>query len=281
MQENTEPKKTEGSEVPEEETETNSKETLENNPTDSSQSDVEFEEHDGEILQPEKKKNTGYGFLILIILFLTGGSGYLYYTDRVPTKAAQLIKPILNKLNLPLVKVEPSFPTAEKLVSEVNKQSPPQEIQEEAPTPEKETVTEIAPRVSEDKMEKHISGSQSGFSKQVIESDNNAKISGTSTEVNQAKMEEIKETEEPEEIKEKPMKELTPAVITQKEPTRDIGKPSQNFIEESIQEKEKERNKAVQAYLDFFEASLLKLFGLAKTGFIKGKDLLEKFLKKN
>ena len=48
MQENTESEKPEGSEVPEEKAETNSEETLENNHTESSQSDVEFEEHDGD-----------------------------------------------------------------------------------------------------------------------------------------------------------------------------------------------------------------------------------------
>ena len=77
------------------------------------------------------------------------------------------------------------------------------------------------------------------------------------------------------------MKEPTAAVITPTEPNHDIEKPSQNLIEEPIQEKKKERNKAVQAYLDFFEASLLKLVELVKTGFIKGKDLLEQFLNKN
>jgi len=281
MQENTESEKPEGSEVPEEKTETNSEETLENNPTDSNQSDVEFEEHDGEILLPEKKKNSRYGFLIFIILLLTSGSGYMYYTDQVPAKVAQWIKPLLNKLHLSLAKVKPTLPIAEKFVSEVEKQSPPQEIQTETLAVDKETVTEITPRVSEYQMKKHISGAQSGISKEVIESDNNAKISGTSTEVNQAKMEAAKVTEEPEKIKEKPMKEPTTAVITPTEPNRDIEKPSQNLIEEPIQEKKKERNKAVQAYLDFFEVSLLKLVEWVKTGFIKGKDLLEQFLNKN
>jgi len=281
MQDNTESEKPEGSEVPEDKAEINSEETLENNPTESYQNDVEFEEHDGEVLPPEKKKNSRYGFLILIILLLTSGSGYIYYTDRVPTKVAHWIKPLLNKLNLPLAKDKPLLPTSEKLVSEVEKQSPPKGIQKEILAVEKETATEIAPRVSKYQMEKHISGRQSGISKEVIESNNNAKISGTSTEVNQVKMEEAKETEEPKKIKEKFKKEPITTVITPIEPTRDIEKPSQNFIEEPIQEKVEERNKAVQSYLDFFEASLLKLVELVKTGFIKGKDLLKQFLNKN
>jgi len=281
MQENTESEKPEGSEVPEEKAETNSEETLENNPTESYQSDVEFEEHGGEVLPPEKKKNGRYRFIIFIILLLASGSGYIYYTDRVPRKVAQWIKPLLNKLDLPLAKFKPPLPIAEKFISEVEKQSPPQETPTETLAVDKETATEIAPRVSEYQMEKHISGAQSGIRKEVIESDNNAKISGTSTEVNQAKMETAKETEEPEKIKEKPMKEPTTAVIKPTEPNREIKKPSQNLIEEPIQEKKKERNKAVQAYLDFFEASLLKLVELVKTGFTKGKDLLEQFLNKN
>ena len=94
-------------------------------------------------------------------------------------------------------------------------------------------------------------------------------------------MEQEKNTEKPEELKGTPVKEPAPAVITPGKPTRDIEKSSKKNFEEPVQQKEKERNKAVQAYLDFFEASLLKLGELVKIGFVKGKVLLEHILNKN
>ena len=72
----------------------------------------------------------------------------------------------------------------------------------------------------------------------MIESNNNAKISGTSTEVNQVKTEEAKETEEPKKIKEKFKKDPITTVITPIEPTRDIEKPLQKFKEEEQRKKE-------------------------------------------
>ena len=78
MQENIESEQPNGSEVPEEET--SSEETTENSPTQSSGSDSEFEEHDGEVLPPENKKNSGCGILIFIILLLT----FLKISCRMP-----------------------------------------------------------------------------------------------------------------------------------------------------------------------------------------------------
>ena len=191
-----------------------------------------------------------------------------------------MIEPILNKLNPSLSKILP-LPPHEKSVSEVEEQSPPDAIKEEIHTPKKETTMEIASPLFKDQTEKHISGSQFVTSIKAIEPDNITNISGAYTEVNKAKMKQVKKQEEPEELKETSVKESVPTVIIPEEHNRDIEKPSEKFREEPVHTKEKERNKAVQAYLDFFEASLLKLVELVKTGFIKGKDLLKQFLNKN
>jgi len=278
MQENTESEKPEGSEVPEE-AETSSEETPENSPHESSNNDSEFEEHEVEVLPPEKKKNSGCGFLIIFLFLLASVSG-LYYTDKIPKTVVQLIEPLLNKLNPSLSKIPP-LPPHEKYVSEVEEQSPPDAIEEEIHTPKKETTTEIASPLSKDQTEKHISGSQFVTSIKAIEPDNITNISGAYTEVNKAKMKQAKKQEEPEELKETSVKESVPTVIIPAEHNRDIEKPSEKFREEPVQTKEKERNKAVQAYLDFFEASLLKLGELIKTGFVKGKNLLEQLLNKD
>jgi len=307
MQENIESEKPDDSEVPEE-AENSSEETPKNNPTESSESESKFEEHDGEVLPPEKKKNSGCGVLIFIILILTGGSGYLYYTDQVPAKAAKLIEPLLKKLNPIITKVTPQLPPTKKPSPEIEKQSLPHAIEREVPIPEKETATEIAPSISknqtkehisgsqseiskektvkiittpsENQKEEHISGSQSETSKEIIESDNITNISGASTEVNHIEIKQTKGTEESKDLKETTVEESTPS-INPIESTRYIEKRSQNFKEEPVQQTETGRNKAVQAYLDFFETSLLKLGELVKTGFVKGKDLLEQFLKKH
>ena len=279
MQENIEPEKPDDSEVPEE-AENSSEETPKNNPTESSESESKFEEHDGEVLPPEKKKNSGCGVLIFIILILTGGSGYLYYTDQVPAKAAKLIEPLLKKLNPIITKVTPQLPPTKKPSPEIEKQSLPHAIEREVPIPEKETATEIAPSISKNQTKEHISGSQSETSKEIIESDNITNISGASTEVNHIEIKQTKGTEESKDLKETTVEESTPS-INPIESTRYIEKRSQNFKEEPVQQTETGRNKAVQAYLDFFETSLLKLGELVKTGFVKGKDLLEQFLKKH
>jgi len=279
MQENIESEKPDDSEVPEE-AENSSEETPKNNPTESSESESKFEEHDGEVLPPEKKKNSGCGVLIFIILILTGGSGYLYYTDQVPAKAAKLIEPLLKKLNPIITKVTPQPPPTKKPSPEIEKQSLPHAIEREVPIPEKETATEIAPSISKNQTKEHISGSQSETSKEIIESDNITNISGASTEVNHIEIKQTKGTEESKDLKETTVEESTPS-INPIESTRYIEKRSQNFKEEPVQQTETGRNKAVQAYLDFFETSLLKLGELVKTGFVKGKDLLEQFLKKH
>jgi hypothetical protein len=48
--------------------------------------------------------------------------------------------------------------------------------------------------------------------------------------------------------------------------------PKPNPPPEPDQLEEGKRNEAVQAYLDFFESSLVKIGELIKTGFVKGKD---------
>ena len=105
-------------------------------------------------------------------------------------------------------------------------------------------------------------------------------ISGASTDINHTEIKQAKGTQESKDLKATTVKEPAPS-INPMGSARDIEKHSQNFKEESVQQTETRRNKAVQAYLDFFEASLLKLGELVKTGFVKGKDLLQQFLNKN
>ena len=298
MQENTESENPDGSEVPKE-ADTHLEEKQEN--------ESEFEEHDAEVIQPEQKKKNGCGFFILVLLLLAGGIGYLYYTNQVPTKIIQWVKPIINKLNLPLGKLTPS-PPAEKSAPNIEKQNSSSTLDEETFVPEQETKVEIPSAPSgdkteehisgsqsenendtvaeptlpsiENKTEKHISGSQSETISEVIEPNNKANISGASIKFEQLKKEEEK-IEKHEEIKDTPTKEPVLSIPTPLEPPPDLEKPSKTNFEEPIQKREKERNQAVQEYLDFFEASLLKLAELIKTGFSLGKDFVVNFLNKN
>ena len=105
-------------------------------------------------------------------------------------------------------------------------------------------------------------------------------ISGASTDINQTEIKQAKGTQKSKDLKATTVKEPAP-IINPMGSARDIEKHSQNFKEEPVQQTGTRRNKAVQAYLDFFEASLLKLGELVKTGFVKGKDLLQQFLNKN
>ena len=278
MQENTESEKPEDSEIPEE-PETSSEVTSENDPPDSPDTDPAFEEHDGEVLPPEKKKSNGFGFFILTLILLTGGSGYLYYTDQIPPKIMQWVEPLIKKLNPPHEEVASPRPS-QSWVSEVEEKNPTPAIPKEIPSPPKETVIEIVPPLSEE--HEHISGSESEPVMEVIEPDLLANISGTTTEVKP-------EEEEPEEFKEEPVIEPVPIVAAPKpsapvavaapESSSYAERPSQKIVEEPVQQKE--RSEAVQSYLDFFEATLATVGELIKTGFVKGKDFLMQFLKRN
>ena len=146
---------------------------------------------------------------------------------------------------------------------------------------ENDTVAEpILPSI-ENKTEEHISGSQSESISEVIEPNNKANISGASIKVEQSKIEEEEKIEKHEEIKDTPTKEPVLSMPTPLEPIPDLEKTSKTNFEEPIQKREKERNQAVQEYLDFFETSLLNLAELIKTGFSLGKDFVVNFLNKN
>ena len=82
----------------------------------------------------------------------------MFYTDRVPTTAVLWIEPFLNKLNPPLATFTPQFSVTERSVPEVKEQSPNHAIEEGNPVSEKETVTKIAPSLSENQNKEHISG---------------------------------------------------------------------------------------------------------------------------
>ena len=209
-----------------------------------------------------------------------------------------MIETLLNKLNPLLAKVTPQLPTTKKPVPEIEKQSLPHAIEGKIPVPEKKTATGIAPSTSIDETKEHISGSQSEISKEkafetiatpsenqkeehisgsqsetsteIIEPDNMTNISGASTKVNHTEIKQAKGTQESKDLKATTVKEPAP-IINPMGSARDIEKHSPNFKEEPVQQTETRRNKAVQAYLDFFEASLLKLGELVKTGFVKGK----------
>lgn len=68
----------------------------------------------------------------------------------------------------------------------------------------------------------------------------------------------------------------TSNTIPHTQPTPNIEEPK--FAEAPTQFKKNEKNKAVQAYLDFFETTLVKIGELIKTGFAKGKGFLIKSL---
>ena len=86
--------------------------------------------------------------------------------------------------------------------------------------------------------------------------------------------------EEPENIEADNADEIftppAPTTIPHTQPTPDIEEPK--FAEAPKQFKKNEKNKAVQAYLDFFETTLVKIGELIKVGFAKGKGFLIKSL---
>ena len=250
MQEKTE--KPEDSDVPEEE----------ENPSDIEESselsedESSFEEHDGEVIPAEIKKQSGCGFLILTLLLLTCGSGYLYYTDQIPPQIMQRIKPLINlqpKQHNKIVRSPVVSPPEKEPVTIEEKP-----IFEESQSIEEEPSNKKASSPSLET--EHISGSPTGPISEPTEVDHPVEISGNTTPL----VEPVDEVVEEEPEGQERFVERTP-IYTPPEPTPPL---------EPDQLEEGEKNEAVKAYLDFFESSLVKIGELIKTGFVKGKDFL-------
>ncbi len=234
MQENNESEKPEDPDAPEKEITSSDAEgtpPLEN--SDSLESDSQFEEHDGEILNPDKKKKSGCGFFLFILFLLGGGGGYLYYTDQVPLIVTEWMEPLLQTQNPQRIQGTPR-------VSE--KPGPNIESKPISP-PFSEEVAAIPPA--------RISGNSNLIEREI-----------------EPLEEEPEEEANQEQVRETSPRRVTPPPAPQATPATEEAEQQ----EETIQK----RNEAVQAYLDFFETTLVKIRELIKTGFSKGKDYLKK-----
>jgi len=287
MQENTESKKPNEAKTPEKEEEL-SDEKPTSKPSESSESEPSFEEQEGEVPPPEKKKSSRYGLFLFILLLLTGGGSYLFYTDQIPPQIKEWIEPLLKppEQRLARIKPAPAPRPPKKIISGVKEKVPDPTIQKETVIVEEKSVPKITPSPSN---EERVSGSQTKTIPEVKEagSDYPDKVAGTSTFIEpklETLVEETKAEIIPEESKNIEVEEHadeifappTPATIPHTQPTPNIEEPK--FAEAPTQFKKNEKNKAVQAYLDFFETTLVKIGELIKAGFAKGKGFLIKSL---
>ena len=287
MQENTESKKPNEAKTPEKEEEL-SDEKPTSKPSESSESEPSFEEQEGEVPPPEKKKSSRYGLFLFILLLLTGGGSYLFYTDQIPPQTKEWIEPLLKppEQRLARIKPTPAPRPPKKIISGVKEKVPDPTIQKETAIVEEKSVPKITPSPSN---EERVSGSQTKTIPEVKEagSDYPNKVAGTSTFIEpklETLVEETKAEIIPEESKNIEVEEHadeifappTPATIPHTQPTPNIEEPK--FAEAPTQFKKNEKNKAVQAYLDFFETTLVKIGELIKAGFAKGKGFLIKSL---
>ena len=286
MQENTESKKPNEAETPE-----NEEELSDDKPTskasESSESEPFFEEQEGEVLPSEKKKSSRYGLFLFILLLLTGGSSYLFYTDQIPPQIKEWIGPLLKspEQRLARIKPAPAPRPPKKLISGVKEKVPDPIIEKETLIVEEKSVLEITPSPSN---EEPISGSQTKTIPEGNDAGSNYpdKVSSASTFI-EPKLETLVEETKSEMTPAEPEKKETdhaeeifapaaPAMTSHTQPTSNIEEPK--FAEAPTQFKKNKKNKAVQAYLDFFETTLVKIGKLIKAGFAKGKGFLVKSL---
>jgi len=286
MQENTESKKPNEAETPENE-EVLSDEKPTSKPSEPSESEPSFEEQEGEVLPPEKKKSSRYRLFLFILLLLTGGSSYLFYTNQIPPQIKEAIELLLKPLEQRLtgIKPAPAPRLPKKLISGVKEKVPDPTTEKGALIVEEKSVLEIVPSPSN---EESVSGSQT----KTIPEDNEAgsnypdKVAGASTFMEPKFETLVEETKgeiipaEPEKTEANHVEEIfappAPTTIPHTQPTPEIEEPK--FAEAPTQFKKNKKNKAVQAYLDFFETTLVKIGELIKSGFAKGKDFLVKSL---
>ena len=286
MQENTESKKPNETKTPE-----NNEDLSDEKPTskllEPSESEPSFEEQEGKVLPSEKKKSNRYGLFLFILLLLTGGSSYFLYTDQIPPQIKEWVEPILKPLEQRLAIIKPaSAPRPpKKIISGVKEKVSAPTIQKETLIIEEKSLPEITPSPSK---EENISDSQTKTIPEVKEADSNYpdKVAGMPRFI-EPKLKTLLEETKPEIIPEEPesleadhadeiFAPPAPTTIPHTQPTPDIEEPK--FAEAPTQFKKNEKNKAVQAYLDFFETTLVKIGELIKAGFDKGKGFLIKSL---
>ena len=286
MQDNTESEKSNEAKTPEKEEEL-SDEKPTSKLSESSEYEPSFEEQQGEVPSSEEKKGSRYGLFLFILLLLTGGSSYLFYTDQIPPQVKEWIEPLLKPLEQPLARIKPAPGTRppEKIISGVKEKVPNPTIQKETVIVEEKSLPKITPSPSK---EERVSGLQTVTIPEVKEAGSNYpdKVAGTSTFIEPKLETLVEETkgeiipEEPEKTEADHVEEISappaPAMIPHTQPTSKIEEPK--FAEAPTQFKKKEKNKAVQAYLDFFETTLVKIGELIKAGFTKGKGFLMKSL---
>lgn len=249
MQENTESEKPEDSDTPEKGENTSYVEETSEIP-ESSENESLFEEHEGEVLPAEKKNNKGCGFLIFILFLLTGGGGYLYYTDQIPPQIMQWIEPLIESQQHDQIARPPVTHPPDKI---------PVPLEEKPVLKEPPGVEEGPPIriVSPPSVEtEHISGSPTEPTSEPADTDYPARISGNTTLVESDVETVMEEAEDQERFVER-----APVFSS---PPPQPAEPAEKG----------ERTEAVQAYLDFFESALVKIGKLIKTGFSKGKDFL-------
>ena len=284
MQENTESEKPNEEKTPEKE-EALSDEKSTSKSSESSEYEPSFEEQEGEVLIPEKKKSSRYRLFLFVLLLLTGGSSYLFYTDQIPPQIKEWIAPLIKPLEQPLASLKsapkPTRPP-KKIISGLKEKVSDPTIQKETVIVEENSAPKITPSPSN---EERVSGSQTNTMPEVKEAGSNypEKVAGASTfiepkfetwveetkaEIIPKESENIETEDHADEIFSPPI----PVTIPHTQSTPNIEEPK--FTEAPTQFKKNKKNKAVQAYLDFFESTLVKIGELIKAGFAKGKGFL-------
>lgn len=262
----------------------------ETSPQENSNSpDSGFEEQEGELLPPHETRKSGTGkVFLLLILFLAGLVGYLYFNNLIPAKVLNLIFPKSSPSRPPaLITQTPSFV---EVMPEITGAPKPDKVVE-APEPEKvveATIPDATNLLSKpyQSQEIHISGHASSRTesandfgqKTIIERETHLSgykpiptLSGDGFSQKTTMEGEVHETPLPN--PDNPIEEKE-FIVEQKS----IETPVTESISVLRSEPAKPlRNKAVQAYLDFIESTLQKLFELAKECFeiswnyVKGK----------
>ena len=267
--------------------------------------DTEFEQQQGEFLPPEKKKRSGFGFVFSILVLLIGVFGYLYYAKQIPQIIREPLEPLLKPLKNQLSKLRPESISgkSKKTITKVEKKIPTPSGQEEAlkeGTGFEQEIKKFPPPT-----EQHVSGFQAESSSEVDQGIANytAEISGNTIQIQPVHETLIKNSEvgtqlpeaetdahETEAQAHKTKIEKQHEIEAKKEKTpwispvmtsvpRTPPKPAEKRIDETVvEEKLTERSKAVQAYLDFVESTVVKTGELIKKGFTIGKVFLLKFL---
>jgi len=268
---------------------------------------------------PTNKHSSVNGWLLLLVLLMTLGTGFYFYSYKEDSSFFTTLPDSLMKLfstapqlkNLPAIQSKETLARPpEKVIKKIEEATSPDTQSKELPAkPSKEVIEKIEEAISPDTQSKELPAK---FSREIIEQTKRTSLFDKTTNENEKTIDllrdeikslkaELKQTsspsqnfqikrshisdgfleEKPQETTQQEIKEPTSTIITLPA-TPSPAKEEPLSQQSHLQKKSsKKRSEEVQAYLDFVESTGKNLIELVEKGWTRLKELVMNYRKNN